>query len=419
MANVIAIFFGSIELFSLESSILHIVFVCFASLALGSSILYDSKNLIRPQFFFVLSFFVFVWMRILLNIFFDTEVITTGNGITTANINRTSIYLGITMCFMCCVATVVGELLKRSKLKLLEGAPHIVIAPIFEKILILIAIVLFCIFLLDSYKKIGIINSHDYLMVSENIMLEGYKYFTFGKWVIILWILIGKDKNRFFIGSTILAVAAIGYLMRGARGYAICYIFMWLLFCAIKHRIKFTSLVLIGLGLIFLADFILSYRLGWSVASGFWNKIISTLNSQGASIENVFGSVVFKDELKQVFSIADIFSRSDYGNVVDRVRGTGFSMGGFGSSFFAEAFFIGFPIGFLFIILLATCVGTMEYAYQVIKRDESKANYAQILLFMTTPNLIYFGRSSMYDYIFKSIATIVIILFLQTIAKPR
>ena len=91
--------------------------------------------------------------------------------------------------------------------------------------------------------------------------------------------------------------------MRGARGYAIMYIFMWLLFFSFRHRIKWSWMIILGMGLVYLANFILSYRLGWSVASGFRDVMVSTLNSQGASVEPVFGSVVFREEIRREFGL--------------------------------------------------------------------------------------------------------------------
>ncbi len=109
----------------------------------------------------------------------------------------------------------------------------------------------------------------------------------------------------------------------------------------------------------------------------------------------------------------------DFGIYVDRIRVTGFEAGGFGTSFFAEAFFAGFPVGILFAALFSVCVGIMEYAYKAVRKSSGAALYAQILLFMTTPNLIYFARSGLHDYIFKTLSTLAIIAVLWWTAQNR
>ena len=59
----------------------------------------------------------------------------------------------------------------------------------------------------------------------------------------------------------------------------------------------------------------------------------------------------------------------------------------------------------------------MEHAYKVGIRNKEKANYCDILLFMTCPNLVYFARSNIHDYVYKSLSTYVIIILLSFAAK--
>lgn len=413
-----SILVGLISFMFIDNNFLHTIYVTVTSIALISTIIYNRKNVIRPLTFLIISFLAFLWMRIVLNVIYGSSVISVGKGITDRNINIVTLYLGITGCTICGLAIIISEYFSHKHITIIKKHSKVTTNQIWiHRTLFFMALAFFALFLYDSYKKMGIVRTHNYLNVSENILLMGYRYFTIGKWILLLWLVISKNKNRFMIGSTVLVIASAGYLMRGARGYAICYFFLWLMIYSIKHKIKIRYLVVIGISLIFLANFILEYRLGWSVANGFRNVIFSTLHQQGASIEPVFGSVIFKDEILKEFSKIDLFKTGTYGVVVDRVRDTGFTSGGFGSSFFAESYFLGFPFGFIFHVLLALCVGIMEYAYNIIMKSKKNKPYAMLLIFMTTPNLIYVGRSSLHDYIFKTISTLIIIVILYSFEK--
>lgn len=416
--NLLSFFLGMAAMVFPENTVFCACYVMMVTAVLVLSIFWKRKDYIRPYSYLVLSFLVFVWMRYLLNLFFGTDVISVGEGINTVNLSLTAVYLGTAMNVICMVSILMEGSRFWGRMMLFKSRKRIVIPGYGEVILVACALVLFALFLLDSVRKISVISAHEYLAVSENILVQGYRYFSFGKYFILLWILFGNFKDRFFWGSTILMLAGAGYLMRGARGYAIMYIFMWLLFFSFRHRIKWSWMIVLGMGLIYLANFILSYRLGWSVASGFKDVMVSTLNSQGASVEPVFGSVVFREQIRREFGLLEIFTRNDFGIVVDRVRGTGFEAGGFGSSFFAEAYFMGFPLGVVFTVLAGVCTGILECAYRTVKKGED-AEYAQMLLFMTLPNLIYLGRSSLKDFIFKTIITAVILWALQSAAGHR
>lgn len=419
MLQMMAILLGIVSLFVIRNDKMHMIYIMFVSIVLVITVFSRQTALIRPISYLILSFFVFVWMRYLLNIFFDVPVISIGGGIITENINFVAIYLGISINIILIFAIVTKENLKVNKIALFESEHRILVPKIIQWVLLLGALIFFSIFLLDSVKKISIVNSSNYLAISETILIQGYKYFSLGKYLILLWAIFGTQKDRYFIASTIMMLASTGYLMRGARGYAIMYIFLWLLFLSFKKRIHFIPLVFMGIALVFLANFILSYRLGWSVASGFKNVIISTLNSQGSSIESVFGSVIFHDEIKMQFRLGELFTRNDYGIIVDKVRNTGFEMGGFGSSFFGEIYLGGPLFIFLFLIIVGICVGILEQAYDCIIASKSKCDYSRMLLFMTIPNLIYLGRSSIKDFIFKTIITVIIIVVIQSISTYR
>ena len=99
---------------------------------------------------------------------------------------------------------------------------------------------------------------------------------------------------------------------------------------------------------------------------------------------------------------------------MDRVRGTGFERGGFGSSFFGEIYLGGIALSFCFLTIAGICIGFLESAYNYIVKSKKASFYANLLLFMTVPNLVYLGRSSIKDFVMKCISTTVILLLLHT-----
>lgn len=386
-----------------ESASYHRFYVIAVSTLLIMTVIIDGSGWIRPYSYLVLSFFVFVWMRYILNIFYGAEIISVGDGITEYNMNIVSVWLGMAMNIICMAAIISSRSFAYRKRYFFEGNSRLRIPKYAENMILGIAIGFFVMFLIDSVRKVSVVQIHDYLSVSETVLIQGYRWFSLGKWTLLVWIILGRDENRFFKGSTITAVAGLGYLMRGARGYAIMYMFLWLLFYSQKKKIKIFTLAIIGIALLYLANFILSYRMGWSVATGFVNIIKSVLYQQGASVESVFGSVIFRDDIRLYFSPIDLFRRNDFGIFVDRLRGVTWVSGGFGSSFFAESYFCGFPVNIVFLVVAGVCAGFVECAYQVsqkgvgIKKKIGMekyvhmdcAEFANIILFMTIPNLIY------------------------------
>lgn len=429
--HMFGIVLGFMGLAFATSTTYHMFYVILISTILVLTVVIDGSGWIRPYSFLVLSFFVFVWMRYIINIFDGTEIISVGNGITINNTNIVSVWLGMAMNIICMTAIISSRGFAYRLEDFFEGNSKLRIPKFAENMILLVALVFFAVFLLDSYRKVNIVQMHDYLNVSETVLMQGYRWFALGKWSLLIWIIIGRDENRFFKGSTIMALAGLGYLMRGARGYAIMYMFLWLLFYSQKKKVKIVSLAIIGVALLYLANFILSYRIGGSVASGPVNIIESVLYQQGASVEPVFGTVIFRDAIRNSFSPIDLFLRNDFGIFVDRLRGVKWESGGFGSSFFAESYFLGFPINILFLVIAGICAGFVECAYQVSRKGEitkkvlgieryirmNSAEFANIILFMTIPNLVYLGRSSIKDFIIKTILVAVILTFMRGSSK--
>lgn len=419
----IIIILAYFNLMFLNTRFIHMIFVAFTSTALLISISIGDKGWIRPYSLLILSFLVFVWMRYILDLFFEIDIISVGNKITHQNTNLVAVYLGVSVAIICISAIITENIICFNNNiinGILKSRKQIIVSKFVQMMLIFGATLFFSAFLIDSVRKISIIKNNNYFSINETVLIQGYRYFTLGKYCILLWLFSSKDKNRFFIGSTFLLVASMGYLMRGARGYTVMYILMWVVFYSLRHKIKLKFVIVTGLSIIYMANTVLSYRMGRTIATGLFNIILSVLNSQGSSVEQVFGSVIFRKEIAKEFNAINLFVNIDntpgYGVIVDRVRETGFLYGGFGSSFFGEAYFLGIPLCILFMIIAGILCGVLERAYQIARIQGYKAPYAQMALFMTTPNLVYIGRSTIKDFIVKTIVSLIIFTFFQYVA---
>ena len=153
MLQTMAILLGIVSLFVIRNDKMHMIYIMFVSIVLAITVFSRQTALIRPISYLILSFFVFVWMRYLLNIFFDVPVISIGGGIITENINFVAIYLGISINIILIFAIVTKENLKVNKIALFESEHRILVPKIIQWVLLLGALIFFSIFLLDSVKK--------------------------------------------------------------------------------------------------------------------------------------------------------------------------------------------------------------------------------------------------------------------------
>lgn len=414
--NGLSILLGLILSLNGTNELLRNVYILGVFVSLAIVVFSQKDDLMRPMSYLIISFVIFLWARPLLATFKDISIISAGNGITDRNITETILFLGIMQNIIIIISVlfapvydkVIVVINKERKYKFGKDIEIIVFA---------VSAVFLLIFLGDSIIKIPVILQNNYLAISENILLDGYVYFRIGKLAILVWVIFGTKENRFEIATTLLFVATIGFLIRGARGYFISYFFLWFLFFAKNRKIKILPLCLIAVGLILLANFVLFYRMGWTVSAGVFDTIIDTLYSQGASIEPVFGSMHFTSEIGQMFPKAELLFRYDFGNFIDQARGVAFVSGGFGDSFFAELYFLGLPFATAFLTGISFCVGFLEKVYFEAKKRGTYKNNFNLLLFMTMPNLIYFARGDIKDFIFKTLISLVFVFVLVNIKK--
>ena len=375
---------------------------------------YNKNSLIKPISFFSFSVTVFLWGRLILNVFFDSPIVQAGVNITDENILYSSLVLGVSISIIMLVYTISNDWFDNI-LKCYVTKSKFSLPKNLSTVIVILSIILVLMFLLDSYRKMGIVMSSNYLEVAgSNVLSSGIKYFTLAKLLIIIWIIGGSNPNRFYYASIILLFGGIGFLLIGLRGYAFSYIFLWLYFQNGQKEIKIYKLAVMSFGLIILANAVLEYRLGFSVSKGLMNIIINTFHSQGASFEVVYGSVIFRNALIRQLPFAEFLQGGNFGHSVDMVRSVNFAYGGFASSWFAEAFYLGVPFYIAFSIVLGIIISFIDKASDIssINMRRKKNNYINILLFLTIPNLVFFARSSIFDLISKFIETMIIITFI-------
>jgi hypothetical protein len=244
---------------------------------------------------------------------------------------------------------------------------------------------------------------------------EHIKYFFIAKSLMIIWIALSRSKRNIALGSLILLIFSGGFLLIGLRGYFAAHFFLFLYFYNEKHVIKIFPLLLGTLLFLYGASFILEYRLGFMLFDNVFDMISSPIYQQGASFEVVFGAVTFPDEVSKCISMYEFFTKvKPFGDCIDLVRGVPFVQGGFASSFFAESYYIG--LFFLIIIsaLLGAAVRFLDELSIISTNSTNRGEsfVAAFVLFLVIPNLVYFARSNVFDFLFKLAASCFIVFFI-------
>jgi hypothetical protein len=211
-------------------------------------------------------------------------------------------------------------------------------------------------------------------------------------------------------------------MMIGLRGYTIAYLFLFLSVLNLKYKIAILPLFLIAIVLLFTSSLVLNFRLGFSVTESFVDMIFMPFYQQGATFEVVFGAVNFKNEITSCLSIYDyFFSNQSFGNCVDKSRGVFFTEGGgFASSYFAELFFLGGFFTVFTSILFGIVLSILCSAYDRLSAGLYSDKASATIVFFLIPNLVYFARSSAFDFISKIVEIIFLLLclvFIDLIGK--
>ncbi|EIP0458357.1 TPA: hypothetical protein QH904_003496, partial [Escherichia coli] len=99
------------------------------------------------------------------------------------------------------------------------------------------------------------------------------------------------------------------------------------------------------------------------------------------------------------------FTNKDIGSCIDIARGVYFKEGGsFASSFYSELIYLGWIIGSVALLLFAFSLAFVQSCYEKIIKNSMNNKLAytyRLIIFLALPNLIYFARSSLFDFITK------------------
>ncbi|MDT8869694.1 O-antigen polysaccharide polymerase Wzy [Vibrio fluvialis] len=367
------------------------------------------RRFVTPVTCYFLSFVIFIMSRPLLYPLVDEDIISIGDGVNDENII-------VAICFSMLTFLIINILFKiflTLGLKLSLLLPDIKVHDKnLSKLAIYMSIVLSLLFLYSSYKNYIILgNSANYFVFIDSLNSSYFKFFFFSKYLILIYLALSENKKSLLYSAILIFVASIGFMLIGLRGYTIAYFFLMLIAYDIYYKIKLRYLLLISIVVLLLSASVLSFRLGYDVFidDGIVNIIAKTLFQQGASFEVVFGAVNFHQQLDHCISYLDYFSGISFGDCVDKVRGVTFEQGGFASSFFAEAIYF-MPIYPIIIILFSFFLSFVQNCYSRLVKPEYFNKKHMFIIFFLTPNIVYFARSSSFDFIEKSFQSIVFII---------
>jgi hypothetical protein len=376
------------------------------------------KAIVSPAGFFILSVSIFIMSRPFIYVFFDVDIVQVGRLISDVNITKTLCIIAFGLnafliSFLCDYNfSAVDSLLFKSTPSINN---HII------NVMFMSASLLMAYFLYQSYLAAQTMAGSDYFSVAGDASFSKHiKWFFLSKLVVLsLLILSSSGKQDFtFKCSLLLFIGSIGFILIGLRGYTIAYFFLFLYFFAEKRKVNFFWLTFIALLILYISAFVLEYRLGFSVFNNNFEMLYMPIYQQGASFEVVFGAVNFLDKLNQCISFESFISGADFGACVDKVRGVPFDDGGFASSFFAEAYYLGVVVYLLFFTFMGTAVRYLDYlsfkrklyVKRVMVAGESNNAKVGFLLFCLIPNLVYFARSGVMDFPLKFFSTSCILL---------
>lgn len=376
-----------------------------------------------PSFLFILSIFIFIWARPFLSLFSDIELVEAGNFVHEDNLINTIAYIGLVVSLIILSYYISLNFVKKICYFYENNSRYeIMILNQYFKYLFYISILLGMFFLYLSYEKMSLLGTLSYFEVtSENNFYTHLFYFFLAKQLMIIYLLFNSDKNKdFILISFLLFVFSIGFILIGLRGYTIAYMFSFLFFINLKYRINFLFFFLIAIILIYIAAIVIEFRLGFQIYDSFWDIIKMTFFSQGASFEVVYGSVTYQEELKECISYTDYFKGKPLGDCIDQVRGVNFAEGGgFASAFFAEILYFTYFGVLIFSFCIGFIIALLDQLFIKLKRtnNNEKVYYIYLLFFLILPNLVYLGRSSAFDLIFKFIVSSIIILIVINLGK--
>lgn len=289
----------------------------------------------------------------------------------------------------------------------------------FSPIFLLFSIFFLALFLIKSYGLIGLVSNSSYLELAGGDALSSHiKYFFIGKNALILYLIFSCNRNKYLHASFLLFFSSIGFGFIGLRGYLIVYFLLFAYFFSLRGIIGNKSILLAVASMVYASSVIMEYRLGFDLYSGVWDVAIKTIHQQGATFEVLYGVVNFSEEVNNcVESSYRVSSNVDFGSCVDRSRGVFWEYGGFATSFFAEAVYLGFFYSVIYSAIFGFFLAMLDRLSKLQRKVSTHSLVPSLLLFLVLPNLVYFARGDVNDFIFKTLISLILIFSLRVSVK--
>lgn len=382
----------------------------------------EKKNgFLNPLSFFIISTFFFIIVR---PIFYSLSIAENVNEVITAgySIDKNYLFYSLFVVNICSALTILSCLLLRPLCKSIT----VNIYDLYfyngnvSRLFMLSGVIFTGVFLIKSYSKFILLGDVSVFEVDKYGLHDDLYWFTFAKYSYIVSLLFAKRKDFIFY-SLLIFLASIGYIMVGLRGYTISYAFLLLFFLDLRYKLKFRYLLVFAILVAIVSSLILNYRIGIEVNRGFWEMIFNPLLQQGASFETVYGVLKYHSSVLNCISYYDyFFSIKDIGSCIDSARGIYFAEGGsFATSFYSELIYFGWFIGGIALFLFSFSLSFIQSCYDcIVKNKRISANYTyKLILFLLLPNLIYFARSSLFDFSIKLVFVLFFIILLWFMKK--
>ncbi len=376
---------------------------------------------LSPNSLFIISVVIFILVRPILSAVGDFEVITIGEGISAANIIKTVIYVILVVNLIALTTIICNKKIDRYY----NSIPKInTFNKCIEVVFFVMALLFSIYFIVMSYKgMMRLVNGMNYFQFAEFGAYNHLKYFFYAKFCFLISYLFSKNRIGLVFITACCFIASIGFIIIGLRGYTIAYLFLFLTTLNLKFKIKILPLILIAGFILIVSSMVLNFRLGFNLTTSYIDMLLAPFHQQGASFEVVFGAVNFREELISCISFTDYFLKQDFGSCVDKVRGVDFAEGGgFASSYFAEVYYLGILPAIFISVAFGLALSFLNSAYLRLKNNLYSDKLSGVIVFFIIPNLVYFARSSAFDFVIKTAQVIIllmVILFIKWLVSKN
>ena len=397
------------EIFNFDISIYYGTFYCILLMVFLRK---DTKSYLSP----VSIFLCFYWLMLMGRPFLSQiglvkNVIVEASSFQVSTSFFVNIYIVITLIF-------IGFLFMIIKQLKITNVHHIQFPEFFlnekgKKILIVIFLISGLLMLRDGKTAYYTLQESYYieLIKSGEIVYFNHTYYTIVKWTWFFLFILYPNKSLILILTFMIFLTALP--VSGMRGYFILYLLMVFMFLEGKKIINLNLTIIVAFifGLLSLVNFLLEYRIGFSVTdSGLMSPIYKAIFDQGSTYEAVYGAYTFQHKLSFIENVMfpSFFNFPVFGDYIDKLRGVDFNNGvGFATSALAEIISGGFIVWFVYITIFSISLSILHKAFQNLHLSNS--NY--FTLFFLSPIIWGQPRGSILQFFFKFVFFILFILF--------